>query len=137
MTADSTDINCFNSDLEKSLETLIINIYNNSLVPRNVIPILINDINKLFCNKILPALINVITFKEKHNEEGKNAIIKICQNVFNMFNSEYKCLKYFEKTGNYIPPRDMYIGHETCSKRNNKSKNLEFESKPINGKIIP
>lgn len=99
MTADSTDINCFNSDLEKSLETLIINIYNNSLVPRNVIPILINDINKLFCNKILPALINVITFKEKHNEEGKNAIIKICQNVFNMFNSEYKCLKYFEKTG--------------------------------------
>lgn len=89
--------------------------YNESVVPRNKVQTLINDVNS-FNENCLQTLKTKVLLSLKNHENDCNSVIKISEmfdvvsNPFINLQSEYKRMQLLENMGLYIKPIEITIG---------------------------
>ncbi|KAB0804260.1 hypothetical protein PPYR_01230 [Photinus pyralis] len=117
------------SNLKNDIKQYISKMYSNSLIPRNVIQIVIDETSSIFCQDKLRYL---------NDSEGLNEIEQLFdtyEHSFDGLETEYKRFKSFQNSGEYIAPKDFFIGHRIISKR--RDSNVTLEPVSVYGKIIP
>lgn len=71
-----------------------------------------------------------VDIKEKLKELSNNDVLEICNylqncdNIFDNFRSEFKCIKFFELIGVYHEPTDIVIGSKYCAVRKTSKRAL-------------
>jgi len=103
--------------LNKSISCFLASLYANPIMPRNAIQLVVDGIDKVITQGILPCvdnyaekLLNRGEISPESFEASKN-ILKVVENPLDNFKSEHKRFKYFsEQLCIYIEPREIVIG---------------------------
>lgn len=116
-------------------------LYNNSLIPRNVVQNVIESVMNIFCCgfvlEIKNCLIERLCYLKESQENIKafEKMFETFQSSLDEFSTEYKRIKYFKDAGKYIPPRKFVIGQRLERKFVNNS--VVISPAIIAGQIIP
>lgn len=108
-------VNKFKEIVTGDAITLMSKWYNESVVPRNKVQTLINDVNS-FNENCLQTLKTKVLHSLENHENDCNSVIKISEmfdvvsNPFINLQSEYKRMQLLEKMGLYIKPIEITIG---------------------------
>lgn len=103
--------------LNKSISCFLASLYANPIMPRNAVQLVVDGIDKVITQGILPCvdnyaekLLNRGEISPESFEASKN-ILKVVENPLDNFKSEHKRFKYFsEQLCTYIEPREIVIG---------------------------
>lgn len=114
--------------------------YNEAVVPRNKLQILINDLNG-FNDKCMQILKKEVLDNLKKNNSDENSISKISvmfdviNDPFQSLKTEYKRLKVLEELGVYVKPIEITIGSR--NKNITKNDNIVINLVNVNICFIP
>lgn len=124
-------------DLETEMIDLTLALYNNPVVPRNVVQLfvdtLINFTNTTFSNFIKQEMQKC----SGHNDQILNNIstlLRRSNTVFDKFSSEYLRFKIYEQKGLLMPPQEYYIG--TICSQNTAENNSSIKKEVFYGQYV-
>lgn len=108
---------CFKSRQNIELEILkfTLELYEETLLPRAAVDVVINRVDSLISSIIIPHLQIQMENKLKSKEEKNvffkvNHILESNKNFFSLFDSEHKRFNYYEQNCSYIPPQLYELG---------------------------
>lgn len=100
----------FESIVQKEISSFVSQLYSMSILPRSFISSLINNLNNLYNQTLIPILqqkCNSADPKESLSDLTK--MLTIMQNGFDYFKTDHQSLQYFESSGALIKPQSINI----------------------------
>lgn len=126
-------INIIKSNLDTDIASLILDMYSNSLVPRNFVNFVVTSLKNILTN-IIGILQKVLSSKD-FNLDLIKELLDIYISCFNAFDTEYKSVQHFIKNKTFIEPVSYVVGYR---KIETKTADLvKIDTVPITAKMIP
>lgn len=109
---DGFDLGEINSILTRNATVFVAKLYSKPGLPRNHVDSVIKDITSFLCDTLNPDKIIKALKLAPLKSDVVNAVdtmLKAIANPFSGLSSEYLRMKYFQSTGDYIPPETYII----------------------------
>ncbi|CAG9782655.1 unnamed protein product [Diatraea saccharalis] len=103
---------------ETALASLIAALYGSANFPRNIIQIVLENLQNIISHSVVPLLREALqNMVNKSSIVSNHSVLEVVQTVINTvnsglnkFSSEHRRLNYFQRCQTYIPPQSIVVG---------------------------
>lgn len=103
--------------LERTLASLVAILYGSSILPRNIVELIIKNFQNIISQSVVPLIHGSLQNMVRREQISDSSMLQVINSIrdevtsnFSKFSTEYRRLRYFEQRHTYIPPQEIVIG---------------------------
>jgi len=112
-----SNIENFEFIMQQEISSFVSQLYSESILPRSFVSNLINNLNNLYNQTLIPILQQKCNYTDpKQSLSDLTKMLTIMQHGFDNFKTEHHSLKYLENLGTLIKPQSVNISTSLSSR---------------------